>query len=666
MACLINCFRNTETNPSIGSRERFGLREYSYGKLADSTDKFSNANLLGEGGFGQVYKGSIDGKVVAIKKLKQLPDEQSREGLEQEIKVVSSVSHKNLVKLVGYCIEGPNRLLVLEYVPQRSLKFHLHGNNILEWKNRMKIAIGSAKGLEYLHELCKPKIIHRDIKADNILVDDNFEPKVADFGLALFFPEIGSLTHISRSNKGTEVYADPENYPSQKVSEKSDVYSYGVVLLELITGRKTKVEGIDIVTWAKSRIEYALRSGDFTNLLDPKLQMNCVEEELRIMICCSTACVYKPSHFRPLMKEIVRALEGYMSIKDIWDEKNDNKFLSDNPKPNGSHNVDEFQHTVPKPLVLSEAINGIESRNFTQQELMVTTNGSSNTTKVNKKFRAYFEDDYKLNSFTYQELIVATRGFSEDNRLDEGPLGQVYKGDLNGEKVTVKKFNNPRKQEEEYKKMKAIGSSFHHRNVVNLIGYCEEGANRLLVYEFIPQGKSFRCYLSDGGSTLPWITRIRICIRAADIQALLLTSDECWWDPSLHWKDIFLLGDDDLEPKLAEYGREKFFSDFSPHKSNSCMAPEYTSTRMFTQKTRVYSCGVMLLEMITGKEAVDAVLQWAVPQLERARSSGNYDFVDRRLKDYNKIEMDRMIACSLACLRDNPQDRPEMSQVEIF
>ncbi|XP_021602578.2 proline-rich receptor-like protein kinase PERK2 [Manihot esculenta] len=458
---------------------------------------------------------------------------------------------------------------------------------------------------------------------------------------------------------------DPENYPSQKVSEKSDVYSYGVVLLELITGRKTKVEGvegIDIVIWAKPRIEYTFRSGDFTNLVDPKLQMNCIEEELRIMVCCATACVYKPSHFRPPMKEIVRALEGYMNIKDIWDEKNDNKFLSDNPKPNGSHNVDEFQHTVPKALVISEAINGIKSRKFTQQELMVTTNGPSNTTEVTKKFQAYFEDDYKLNSFTYQELIVATRGFSEDNRLDEGPLGQVYKGDLNGEKVTVKKFNNPRKQEEEYKKMKAIGSSFHHRNVVNLIGYCEEGANRLLVYDFIAQGKSFRRYLRDGGSTLPWITRIQNCILAADIQALLHTSDKCWWDPSLDWMDIYLLGDDDLEPKLAEYGREKFFSDSSPHKSNSCMAPEYTSTRMFTQKTSVYSCGVMLIEMITGEEAVDAVLQWTVLNL-KVRFSGNYYFVDKRLKDYNKFEMDRMVACSLACLRDNPQDRPEMSQI---
>ncbi|XP_043814178.1 proline-rich receptor-like protein kinase PERK15 isoform X2 [Manihot esculenta] len=403
MASLMNCFRNTEADRSTYNNERFGLREYSYAKLADATDKFSNANLLGEGGFGQVYKGSLDGKVVAIKKLKQLPDEQSKEGLEQEIKVVSHVSHKNLVKLVGYCIEGANRLLVLEYVSQKSLTFHLHGNKNLEWKDRMKIAIGSAKGLEYLHELCKPKIIHRDIKADNILIDDNFEPKVADFGLALFFPETSSLTHISISNKGTEVYADPENY-FQRVSEKSDVYSYGVVLLELITGRKTKVESTDIVTWTKSRIEHALYNKEYANFIDSKLQANYVETELKIMIACAAACLYKPSYFRPQMRQIVRALEGYMPIKDIWDEKKDYKFINNSSKSNGIDKFDEFQQMVPKPIVNSEANNGVEQREFTLGELKMATNGSSNTTKGAKRFQAYFEEDYKVTIFTYQGL----------------------------------------------------------------------------------------------------------------------------------------------------------------------------------------------------------------------------------------------------------------------
>uniref|UniRef100_A0A2C9VLJ5 non-specific serine/threonine protein kinase n=1 Tax=Manihot esculenta TaxID=3983 RepID=A0A2C9VLJ5_MANES len=488
MACLRNCFRNADRLTDSETRERFGPKKYTFRELANATGHFSNSNSLGEGGFGQVYKGILDGKEVAIKKLKYLPNEQPSEGLLQEIKIVSSVIHKNLVKLLGYCIEGDDILLVLEYFPQKSLNFHLHGNKILEWKPRMKIAKGSAEALAYLHGGCKPKIIHRDVTSSNILLDDDLEAKVTDFGLALFFPETGNLTHISRSNKGTDVYADPDpqNYPSRKVSERSDVYSYGVVLLELITGRKTKFEGVDIVTWAKPRIEYALSSGDYSKLVDSKLQKNYVEEELKTMISCTAACLYKPSKSRPLMKQIVRALESCKDIEDIWDEKNDNQFLTNDPMPNGTYNINNFQHMLPKPLVISEASNGIE---FTQQE------GLYNASNGTERFQAYFRKGYRLRKFSYQLLTEATGGFSEDNRLDEGPLGQVYMGTLNGEKVAIKKFNNPRKHEEEYKHMKAIGSDFHHRNLVNLIGYCEERANRLLVYEFVPHYRSVRCFL---------------------------------------------------------------------------------------------------------------------------------------------------------------------------
>ncbi|XP_058006690.1 proline-rich receptor-like protein kinase PERK13 [Hevea brasiliensis] len=193
-------------NAGSTPREGFGLRQYNYDELAEATDKFSNRNFLGEGGFSLVYEGILDGKKVAIKKLKIRPDErsQSEEESKEEIKVISRVSHKNLVKLLGYCIEGDDILLILEYVPKKSLKHHLHGETTLEWTKRMKIAIGTAKGLEYLHENCTPKIIHRDVKAENILIDDKYEPKIADFGLALLFPETGSPTHITRSNKGTQ------------------------------------------------------------------------------------------------------------------------------------------------------------------------------------------------------------------------------------------------------------------------------------------------------------------------------------------------------------------------------------------------------------------------------------------------------------------------------
>ncbi|XP_058007365.1 leucine-rich repeat receptor protein kinase HPCA1 isoform X2 [Hevea brasiliensis] len=622
MACVRNCFRSTEadrradtrvsSNAGSTSREGFGLSQYSYGELAEATDKFSNKKLLGEGSFGLVYEGTLGGKKVAIKKLKIRPDErsQSKEESEKEIKVVSKVSHKNLVKLFGYCIEGDDILLILEHVPGKSLKHHLHGEKTLKWTKRMKIAIGTAKGLEYLHENCTPKIIHRDIKADNILIDDKYEPKVADFGLAFLFPETGSLTHITKSNKGTEVYVDPEHYP-QNVSEKLDVYSYGVVLLELITGRKVKDEGIDIVTWAKSRIECALRNGNYGDLVDSKLlQTNYDEKEMEIMIYCAAACIYKPSISRPSMNQIVRALEGYMHLEGTWNEKNDSIFLKNNPTPNVSHRVEPngsdnepYRSQKQKPFVSSEAnYNGIEPREFTLREHTMATYDSSDTTNGTERFQDYqqgrtnFQEDYQLRRFTYQELTTATGGFSEDNRLDEGPLGQVFKGDLNGKMVTVKKFNNSRKQKEEYTKMKAI----------NLIGYCEEGVNRLLVYEFVPQDKSLRYYLfGDERSHLDWTTGVRISQAAATLIYIWIFQIIAVGgiDHRIGWTTFFLM----MIFQRLQSMDVKCFIQISLLVTPLVVCLLNASNRKLTEKTNAYSCRVMHMDMMTGRNLVDDI-----------------------------------------------------------
>ncbi|XP_058004049.1 proline-rich receptor-like protein kinase PERK15 [Hevea brasiliensis] len=293
----------------------FGPRKYSYEELAEATGHFSNEFSIGQGGFGQVFRGSLDGGIYAIKKLYDV------KGFEDEIAVVSRVRHRNLVTMVGYCIEEANALIVLEYFPNKSLRFHLHENESLDWPKRMRIAIGSTKGLEYLHEHCKPKIIHQDIKPDNILLDDNFEPKVADFGLAWFFPD--TISHLYKSIQGTIDFIDPERYErvSEEASDKSDVYSFGVVLLELITGRKLKYEDIQR---AKARMMQAL-NGEYTNFVDFNLQ-NYNRREMKRMIFCAASCVYKPLNSRPTMKKIVRALEKDIPLKDIWDG-NDCNFL---------------------------------------------------------------------------------------------------------------------------------------------------------------------------------------------------------------------------------------------------------------------------------------------------------------------------------------------------
>ncbi|KAJ9187074.1 hypothetical protein P3X46_002570 [Hevea brasiliensis] len=275
----------------------FGPREYTYEQLAEAAHHFSNKYLLGQGGFGQVYEGSLHGEKFAIKKLRFPPDEQTKKGLD-EIHVISSVRHRNLVKLLGYCVDRSNNvLLVLEYFRNKSLKVNLHEKEeILDWQKRRKIAIGSAKGLEYLHDHCSPTIIHQDIKPDNILLDDNFEPKIADFGLARIFTDHN--THISMSQVGTEIYMDPEC--SGKVTDKVDVYSFGVVLLELITGRKPKYQG-NIVTWAGSQIKKAL-GGEFKDFVDFKLQKY-DKEEMKRMVHCAAFCVYKRPKFRPPMRK---------------------------------------------------------------------------------------------------------------------------------------------------------------------------------------------------------------------------------------------------------------------------------------------------------------------------------------------------------------------------
>ncbi|XP_057997319.1 proline-rich receptor-like protein kinase PERK15 isoform X2 [Hevea brasiliensis] len=312
------------------------FQQYTYEQLAWATGQFSNNFLLGEGAFGQVYKGNLDGKVVAIKKLKIIQDEQ-HENLQtklDEIEVISHVTHLHIVKLLGYCNEEANKLLVLEYVPNKSLKSHLHGKRLLEWKDRMNIAIGAAKGLQYLHEDCDPKIIHRDIKSDNILIGNEFEAKIADFSLAKILPITDDITHITTMLRGTNIYADPEYDPLQRVSEKSDVYSYGVVLLELITGRKPQDAHSNIIEWARLRIVSALSGGIYHALVDSKLDSKLASyetKEMERMISCAAASVYKSSKLRPRMKDIIGVLNGTTPPEQIWNSE-DNAFLSEKGK----------------------------------------------------------------------------------------------------------------------------------------------------------------------------------------------------------------------------------------------------------------------------------------------------------------------------------------------
>ncbi|XP_015064170.1 proline-rich receptor-like protein kinase PERK5 isoform X3 [Solanum pennellii] len=307
-------------SPSLGG---FSKSQFTYEELARATSGFSKANLLGQGGFGYVHKGVlVDGTVVAVKSLKSGSGQGERE-FQAEVDIISRVHHRHLVSLVGYCIADRQRMLVYEYVPNKTLEFHLHGkgHRVMDWGTRLKIALGSAKGLAYLHEDCHPKIIHRDIKAANILLEDNFEAKVADFGLAKLSSD--NLTHVSTRVMGTFGYMAPEYASSGKLTDRSDVFSFGIVLLELITGKRpidpSNIMEDSLVEWARPLLKTALEEGKYDELVGAPFEGNNVPKELHRLVVCAAASTRHSAKRRPKMTQIMRALDGDSSLEDMSD-----------------------------------------------------------------------------------------------------------------------------------------------------------------------------------------------------------------------------------------------------------------------------------------------------------------------------------------------------------
>ncbi|KAK4491388.1 hypothetical protein RD792_002131 [Penstemon davidsonii] len=298
----------------------FNQSSFTYDDLAAATGGFAKANLIGQGGFGYVHKGLLpNGKEIAVKSLKSNSGQGERE-FQAEVDIISRVHHRHLVSLVGYCIAGSQRMLVYEFVPNGNLEYHLHGADrpTMDWPTRLKIALGSAKGFAYLHEDCHPRIIHRDIKAANILLENNFEAKVADFGLAKLSED--NHTHVSTRIMGTFGYLAPEYASSGKLTEKSDVYSYGIMLLELITGRRPVDISSDddgLVDWARPILVRVTEGGSYEELVDPKLGNNYDPQEMLRMVASAAACIRHSARRRPKMSQIVRALEGDVSLEDL-------------------------------------------------------------------------------------------------------------------------------------------------------------------------------------------------------------------------------------------------------------------------------------------------------------------------------------------------------------
>ncbi|KAK1632306.1 hypothetical protein QYE76_006621 [Lolium multiflorum] len=530
-------------------------------ELKEKTNNFGPEALIGEGSYGRVYYAILDsGKHVAIKKLDTSSEHEPDNEFLTQLSIASRLKHENFMEMLGYCVEGNQRLVAYEFSTMGSLRDILHGRKgvsgaqpgpALDWMQRVKIAIDAAKGLEYLHEKAQPLIVHRDIRSCNVLLFEDYRAKVADFTLSHQSPDMAARLHSTRV-LGTFGYQAPEYAMAGQVTQKSDVYSFGVVLLELLTGRK------------------------------------------------------------PLDNAMPRE-NGFVSKSEIT--------------------------KAPPPIEVPE--------------------------------------------MSLDELKGKTKNFGSKALIGEGSNGRVYYAILDsGEPVAVKKLDTSSDPEHdnEFLTQLSIVSRLKHENFLEMLGYCVEGNQHLVVYEFATMG-SLHDILhgrkgvpgAQPGPALAWMQRVKIAIDAAKGIEYLHEKVQ----PSIVHRDIRssnVLLFEDYRAKLADFNLSNQSADMAARLHSTRVlgsfgyhAPEYAMASLQSQKSDVYSFGVVLLELLTGRKPVDhtmprgqqSLVTWAIPRLTEDRVK---ECVDPRLKgDYPSKGVARLAAVAALCLQYESDHRPSMS-----
>ncbi|KAF3441759.1 hypothetical protein FNV43_RR15674 [Rhamnella rubrinervis] len=294
-------------------------RIFTLKEVKKATNGFSKQRVLGSGGFGEVYKGELhDGTIVAVKSAK-VGNIKSTQHVLNEVGILSQVNHKNLVKILGCCVDSEQPLMIYEYIPNGTLHDHLHGKfpTFLEWKTRLKIALQTAEALAYLHSSAYTPIYHRDVKSSNILLDEELNAKVADFGLSRLARP--GLSHVSTCAQGTLGYLDPEYYRNYQLTDKSDVYSYGVVMLELLTSQNAidfsrDQDDVNLAIFVSQRA----RSGATMEIVDHRLLekegSGDIQASVKLLLELALACLREKKGDRPAMKDVVQELQDIIQV----------------------------------------------------------------------------------------------------------------------------------------------------------------------------------------------------------------------------------------------------------------------------------------------------------------------------------------------------------------
>ncbi|CAA7049842.1 unnamed protein product [Microthlaspi erraticum] len=332
------------------------LRRFSFKELQSATGNFSSKNLVGKGGFGNVYKGCLhDGTIVAVKRLKDINNGGGDVQFQTEVEMISLAVHRNLLRLYGFCTTSMERLLVYPYMSNGSVASRLKAKPVLDWSTRKRIALGAGRGLLYLHEQCDPKIIHRDVKAANILLDDYCEGVVGDFGLAKLLDHEES--HVTTAVRGTVGHIAPEYLSTGQSSEKTDVFGFGILLLELITGLRALEFGKAanqkgaILDWVKK----LQQEKKLEQIVDKDMKSNYDRIEIEEMVQVALLCTqYLPIH-RPKMSEVVRMLQGDGLVQK-WEASQRTETNRSHSKPNEFSSSERYSDLTDDSSVLVQAM----------------------------------------------------------------------------------------------------------------------------------------------------------------------------------------------------------------------------------------------------------------------------------------------------------------------
>ncbi|KAG8378695.1 hypothetical protein BUALT_Bualt07G0012000 [Buddleja alternifolia] len=712
----------TEEENKPSARAEQLCRRFSLAELQLATRDFSDAHLIGRGEFGKVYKGLIDNgqktMAVAIKRLKSNSNQGPREFL-TEIETLTELRHVNLVSLIGYCIKHREMILVYEYIACGTLADHLYklarnneNSSSLTWKQRLNICIGAGRGLDYLHT--GHSLIHRDVKPSNILLDENFIAKVSDFGLAKH-ENISKLeSHVSTNVKGTFGYLDPHYFTTRKLTRKSDTYSFGVVLFEVLCGRPafdTRVAEDEriLANWAREKIN----KGKIGEIVASNLRGEISIDSLKAFVGIAEKCLHEEPKKRPTMAQVVLQLEFALEQQD--------RIKSLVPNRITSHLGDDIRNETNLPVnngqlrMASKDVQNLAPATFANNKVLTAKPSG----RKDKPSRFWLWDVFwkRVKTPTKNELLLSgnpaayltTETAQTDKQMDEQTdkqmdehtdkqMDEQMDKQTDEQTITMQPINVPVIPVDELKDITDnFGSkSFNgersygkvskmpnakHENVVELLGYCVDGGLRVLAYEYAPHG-SLHDILhgikgAQPGPALSWSQRVKIAVGAAKgLRYLHEEAQPCIIHSDLMSSNVMLFDDDVAKITGFELSNQISYMEarlLSPRALGifGYQAPEYMMADQKSFKSDVYSFGVVLLELLTGRKPIDitrprgqqSLVTCATPMLSQDKVN---QCVDPRLNgEYPLKAVAKMAAIAAMCIQHEAEFRPSMSLVVI-